>query len=367
MKHFTLLLFLFVGTHLFSQTDSTTTPQEEEDYSQYENATPTDGQNKIFCSPKIFDLSPARFVSIAWDHQLPYSMKLSQIGQFPSDTTNVIPNETANVNSTSGLRIFANIPVISSNKFLWQLGMNYWNVKYSFSDTKTPLPDSSVINNLQKNGLTTAGLHSTVFKPLNEKQFILLQVAADLSGNYTISAIQDLKFMRYSAAILWGKRPNDRKQWAIGLSRTYRAGESNIVPIILYNWTSPSRKWGTEILFPARAHVRKNFSARSLLMAGYELEGQSYRIGGISMPVDKELEIRRGELRFRLEFQRQIWGFIWGTIQAGYRYNYSFNADYTGKDGSDFFRGFVGTQKYAMINQLGGAAYFNIGIHLVSP
>jgi len=62
-----------------------------------------------------------------------------------------------------------------------------------------------------------------------------------------------------------------------------------------------------------------------------------------------------------------IWGFIWGTIQVGYRHNYSFNADYTEKGGSDFFRGFVGTQKYAMINKLGGAPYFNVGIHLVSP
>lgn len=85
------------------------------------------------------------------------------------------------------------------------------------------------------------------------------------------------------------------------------------------------------------------------------------------LPTDKELDIRRGELRFRLEFQRQIWGFIWGTIQAGYRYDYSFHADYTGKDGSDFFRGFTGSQKYAMMNELTGAAYFNVGIHLVSP
>lgn len=367
MKYFTLLLFLISGTRLIAQIDSTGTTKEEEDYSIYENATFNDGQSKIYCNPKIFDLSPARFVSIAWDQQLPYDMKLSQIGNFPTDTTNVKPYETANANRTSGIRVFANIPVISSNKFLWQMGLNYWNMKYDFSDINTPLPDKSVINQLEKNGLTTMGLHSTAFKPLNAKQFILVQFAADLSGNYKLSDIQNLKFARYSGAILWGKRPNDRKQWAIGLSRTYRAGEPNIVPIIMYNWTSPTRKWGTEILFPARIHVRKNFNSRSLILAGYELEGQSYRIGGIPIMANKELEIRRGELRFRLEFQRQIWGFIWGTMQAGYRYNYTFNADYTERDGSDFFRGFVGTQKYAMINELGGAAYFNLGIHLVSP
>lgn len=361
MKHFTLLLFLFVGNQLFSQTDST--KKVEEDYSIYENVTSTDGQNKTFCNPKIFDLSPSRFISIAWDQQLPYDMKLSQMGFYPKGSD--VATETTSVISTSGIRLFANIPVISSNKFLWQLGLNYWNMNYVFSENTTP--NTSVVQQLKEFGLTTMGLHSTAYKPLNDKQFILMQVSADLSGNYTLSNIQDFKFTRYSASILWGKRPNDRKQWAIGLSRTYRVGELNFLPIILYNWTAPNRKWGTEILFPARVHVRKNFNARSLVMAGYELEGQSYRIGGVKLPVDKELEIRRGELRLRLEYQRQIWGFIWGTIQAGYRHNYSFNADYTEKGGSDFFRGFVGKQEYAMINKLGGAPYFNIGIHLVSP
>ena len=103
------------------------------------------------------------------------------------------------------------------------------------------------------------------------------------------------------------------------------------------------------------------------MMAGYELEGQTYRIKGVTTPASKELELRRGELRFRAEFQRQLWGFIWGTVQAGYRYNYSYNADYISNSGQDFFRGFVGTQSYAMINKLGGALYFNVGIHLVSP
>jgi len=366
MRKITLLLISMIGTHFHAQTDSTKTT-EEEDYSQYENASYPGESSKIYCNAKIFDLSPMRFVSVAWDQQGPYSMDLSAPGTYAYDTKSVTPSETATINRTGGLRLYANIPVISTNKLLWQVGANYWKVNYKVSDFKTNSHDSSVLHRIEKHGLTTAGLHSTIFKPLNDKQFILVQFSSDLNGNYTFSDFQDLKYMRYSGAVLWGKRPNDRKQWAIGVSRTYRVGEVNYIPVILYNWTSASRKWGTEILFPARAHVRKNFNSRSLMMAGYELEGQTYLIRGVPLAVNKELEIRRGELRFRFEYQRQLWGFIWGTVQAGYRYNYSFNADYISKDGSDFFRGFVGTQSYAMINKLGGALYFNVGIHLVSP
>ena len=366
MKLFNLSFLVLLSTSVFAQTDSATTGAEE-DYSMYENVTFTEGQGKTYCNPKIFDLSPARFVSIAWDHQFPYHMELSKLGSYPKGTDLSVPNEQGHANATGGLRLYANIPVISSNKFLWQMGANYWNTQYNLSGLKSSTSDTAVLPGLKQHGLTTMGLHSTIYKPLNEKYFILAQAAADLNGNYHIDAPQSLKFLRYSASVLFGKRPHDRKQWAVGISRTYRTGELNYVPVFLFNWTAPSRKWGTEILFPARAHVRKNFNARSLILGGYELDGQSYRIAGMLGNQNKELELRRGELRFRLEYQRQLFGFIWGSVQAGYRHNFLFAGDYTDKNGSDFFRGFFGKQGYAFISDLSGALYFNVGIHLVSP
>jgi hypothetical protein len=101
------------------------------------------------------------------------------------------------------------------------------------------------------------------------------------------------------------------------------------------------------------------------MLIGYELEGQSYRLNGLS-DQNRSLELRRGELRLRTEFQKKLFGFIWGSLQLGYRHNYSYKADYL-DDGNDFYRGFFGKREYAMINNLIGAMYFQIGIHLVSP
>src|SRR5690606_4781952 len=124
-------------------------------------------------------------------------------------------------------------------------------------------------------GLRTAGINSTLYKPLNEYQFILVQGSLDMSGDYDLSLQSQARF---SLAALWGKRPHDRLQWAVGLSRTFRVGGMNYIPIFMYNWTSLDRKWGIEALLPARGAVRYNFSGTSLMMAGFELEGQSYRI-----------------------------------------------------------------------------------------
>lgn len=362
MRYFLLIcVFCFQNLDSFSQQDSLV-----EDYSEYDNVMYSDSKSKVFCNPKIFDLSPQKFISVAFDAQLPHSLSVSEIGSYLPDSKEGIISEKADLNYVGGLRLFTNIPVISKNSLLWQVGFNYWEVNYQVKNRTLASPQSNlVIDEIQK-GLRTGGIHTTLYKPLNDKQFILFQGSADLSGNYSIANPQSLNYLRYSAALLWGKRPSDRKQWALGVARTYRVGEMNYIPVVMYNWTSSSRKWGTEILFPARGHVRKNFSPGSLMLLGIELEGQTYRLNGLSDQM-RSLELRRGELRGRAEFQKKLFGFIWGSLQGGYRYNTSYNADNLNNNGKEFFRGFVGKQNYAMINDLAGAMYFQVGIHLVSP
>jgi hypothetical protein len=364
LKKYILYFSLCWAASGLAQQRDTIPPSEEEDYSQYENVTFTDASAKRFCSPKIFNLSPQRFVSVAWDMQLPYTMRLSSLGQY-ADNETVTPSETANINYTGGLRLSANIPVISKSSVVWQMGANFWDIRYQAKDQTSNAGSSGVIKNLDQRGLRTLGLNTTLFKPLNEKAFLLFQASGDLNGDYTLSDFQSLQFTRYSVAAIWGRRPHDRKQWGIGAARTYRVGEMNYIPVVMFNYTSANRKWGTEILFPARAHYRRTFNPRALLLAGYELEGGSYRLGYLSDD-KRNVEIRRGELRARLEYQRQLTGFVWLSLQAGWRYNWSFNADYL-SEGREFFRGFTGNQKYAMLNTIGNPLYFNVGFHLVSP
>ena len=46
--------------------------------------------------------------------------------------------------------------------------------------------------------------------------------------------------------------------------------------------------------------------------------------------------------------------------------NWSFNADEL-PGGNEFFRGLFGDQPFAMLNNLGGAPFAQVGVHLVSP
>lgn len=361
--------FLLAGLLAFASVAQAQVTDEEEDDTDYGAVELVDGgKTKTYANSRIVGTAPQRFVSVGWDVQGPYDMTFSPIGSHPAGTE-FAANQlaTGRAQYTGGFRLNANIPVISRNNLVWQMGATYWDTRYNITDIAGDATASGkdVLNALNQNGIRTGGINTTIYKPLGEYTFVLVQASVDMSGDYGFGLQNEV---RTSVAALWGKRPNDRKQWAVGLSRTYRVGAMNYIPIFLYNWTAPNRKWGIEALLPARGAVRYNIDRKSLIMAGFELEGQSYRLNGLSMLRSDQgsLEIRRGELRPRLEYMRQLTGYFWVGVQAGYRLNYSFDADVL-PSGKEFFRGFTGTQPFAMLNSLGSAPYAQITINFVSP
>ena len=368
------LLFCLVGFQSsFSQ-------EEEEDYSSY--GVVDDTPVKRYAKPTISGMSPQKFISIAFDAQMPYNYQFSDV-RFPQsnpgsgfdvDEENPTLNETGRARFTGGFRLNTNIPIISKSSFVWQSGLNYMDTRYNLTeDPNSPrnpvlLPDGTQVRSLgrilNEDGLRNLNWTNTFFFPINEKNFIVLQSQMDLSGNYNFGDFQPLNTVRFSTAAIFGKRVNDYYRWGIGVARTYRVGNLNYVPVLMYDWTSKNRKWGTEILFPARAYVRYNVNQNSLFLAGFDLEGQSYRIDDYSYD-GNSFEIRRGEVRPKIEFQTRLQGYFWLSMQAGYRMDWSYDADQL--DGNnDFFRGFFGDQQFGMINNLGNPLFFNVGINFVS-
>jgi hypothetical protein len=361
---FTLILLISVLSPAIAQTE------EEEDWDLYGDLELVDESKvKRFAKPTIVGMSPTRFLSLSYDRQLPYTMNLST-AKFPASGNSgwevdkdAPVSETGRVNFTGGLRFNSNIPVISKASLVWQSGLNYMRTGYSISDIKSQTPTSSLATILDEKGLNNLSWMNTVFVPISEQNFLIFQGSLDLSGDYDWG-LQPLGTIRWSLAAIYGKRVSENKRWGFGLARTYRVGNLNYVPVVMYDVTSANRKWGTEILFPARANARYNFSKNALLLFGYELEGQSYRIDQLSRQKNS-YEIRRGELRPRVELQKQLSGPFWLNFQAGYRIDYSFDVDEL-ENGKEFFRGFFGEQPFGMVNTLGNAVYFNLGISFVT-
>lgn len=362
MKHLFTPMAMCLSFFLGAQVDTTDT-FDDDDWDSYGDFDVVDEPTRLWADAKIIGMSPQRFFSLGYDYHMGYPMELGR------DASNANPEMQPNTTYTQGLRFTSNIPIISRNNFIWQSGLNYSEFGYNIDGIDSEESKSAdVANALNDNGLRVGSWVNTFYKPIGEKTFLLLQTQMDMAGDFGWS-LQPAEYVRYSGAILWGKRVNDYKQWAVGVSRTYRVGAMNYVPIVMYNWTSRSKKWGAEILAPARMHGRYAINNKNLILFGYELDGASHRLNGVTNAYGaNSIELRRGEIKARIDYQFQVTGFFWASIQVGYRINYAFQVDEV--DGRHDFTRLFGLgvdQDFWLNNGIGNTPYVHFSLNFVSP
>ncbi|MEQ1733102.1 MAG: DUF6268 family outer membrane beta-barrel protein [Bacteroidia bacterium] len=347
-----LLVPTLFSTIALAQTKPDSTKTEEEDFSMYAEVVeaPSNSKTKVYCSQKIVGLSPSKLISFGGDFVAAHTLGVDTINNYANNTTNLLNN--------TGVRFAANFPVISNNKMILSLGVNYLDFKYGIANTSAitnPLPHA-----LSKTGLRSYGVNGTLFKPFNAKMFGIVQFAADHNSASYLNEFNAKLGLKYSGAIIIGWKPHERLQYGFGVSQTYRGGSLNYLPVVLYNYTFKNKKCGIEMLLPARANFRYTINPRNLLFAGLEFEGNSYYMKPMITDFNlgsNNLQLHRSEIRPRITYEFRVHNFIWMSLQAGYRISYKFNIDDVATD----------TPPLIMENKLAGAPYVNISLNLVSP
>jgi hypothetical protein len=322
-----------------AQVDST----EVVDYSNFVDAEGI----KRYCNQKVINQLPQRIFSLGYEHQGDFLM--------PGVRTNATSSEIQDfrVSQVSALRVQANVPVISNTKIIWQLGANYWASKFDIDNPN----NNSFATGLDNSSLTSTGINTTVFKPLNEKNFVIVQASYDLNGVFQKWSDLTSEAFTFSGTVIYGWKTSDKNMIGTGISRTYRAGQILHLPVLLWNKTF-NEHWGMELLLPARGHVKYNFSTSNILQLGFELEGGQFLMNLPNSP-NGQVFIQRGELKPRVVWDKKVSGFIWLSAQAGLRYNYRFDVmnQYDAKEES---------QQY-FSTALGNPFYFNFSLNFVSP
>lgn len=275
-------------------------------------------KDTTFCTFLAAGQSPTKLLFVGYDFVAPNTITGNDF---------LVQENPQKVKFNGGLRIGGNLPVV--NKKRWSLNIGY-GFKRSAYDIDVTYPvgtySSGLYRHMNQRGLNSTMLNTSLFIPLNNRHFVLGFAQGEISGDYNFSRFWN-KFNTvrgsYSVVFGWHKRPN--QTIGFGVARTWRGGTAFWNPVFLWNQTF-NKHWGIELLLPARGFVRYNFSPRSLLLCGYELEGTSYNIGyyyGTWNPVYKDnFEYRRSELRTRITWEKQIYKFVWFSAQAGVRINY---------------------------------------------
>ncbi len=318
-------------------------------------------QVKAYCSNRLLGQSVTKLVTLGYDFQ--------GVHEISSPAGNQSISQLANVQT---LRFAVNYPVYSRNTALLNLGFEYQDTKYSFSENGNlahPFHQA-----LREEGLSRIGIVPTLFKPLNSRNWLLIQASVFIFSNDPTESIKAGK-LRYQAAAIYGWKVSDYKMWGIGASRTYIGGALNYLPVLYYRYSAQNGKWGIETVLPSKAFYRRTLNPKNVLNLGFYTEGGSFNLSNKTYDSQlgegqqilpgvgyNEPELRRAELRLNVSYDRALTKLFWISIEGGYRYNWSFDLD----DG-DFVRGFFSDKDYALTNDLSNPLFFQISLSFVSP
>ncbi len=297
---------------------------------------------KTYCNPIVSGQPVLKRLSLSYEMQPRYAAST----RFPNSQ---LPVEyTTNINLAHTIRVGYAKNIVVKPTLYMSFSAGYW-----FSSFNVTSPDNNSFSKL----LSQSRFHSitastNIFKPLNNKNYLLVNVSLEANGNQH-------SFRRFSGdnilaggAIIYGWKKSFKRMWGIGIFRGYRLGKVIHVPALLYN-SSFNKKWGVDALLPARANFRYSKSPKTMWLFGYEFDGTQFAVRQSNSIYDNTF-LQRGEIRPKIGLEKQIgksWAF---TFNTGIRFNgrFDISSDYAGKN-------------IVVENDPKAAIFVNAGIHIV--
>ena len=299
---------------------------------------------KTLCNPLVIGSIPKKALSFQYELQSSFSNNYSEKYRFPITTT------PSTINNVQSLRLNYYKSIITKPTCYLTLDMGYWYSKYAVSNTS---PASIFINDFNNNGFHSFTASTNFFKPINAKNFILINANVELNGNSKSFKKVGAKNIFAGGAIIYGWKKGFSSMVGVGVLRAYRLGRVIHIPAFLMN-KNFSPKWGIEMLLPARGVVRYTPNPKHIFTAGFDLEGGQFAYASNNTVLNNTF-FQRGEIRPKLGWEKALSKNTRFTTNAGLRLNG--RMDFTGKyDGKDL----------VVENRPATNFFINIGFHIVS-
>ena len=97
------------------------------------------------------------------------------------------------------------------------------------------------------------------------------------------------------------------------------------------------------------------------------MDGHTYAFQEAYSPAaNMQLALRRGDNRFRIQVEQQVYKLLWVAVQTGYKQNINFSYDLV-QDGKDKPIYVAGAPNFTAKNKLSNQLYFNITLYVAAP
>lgn len=314
------------------------------------------------CDPKLIGMARSKAFSISYGRIFDHSItSVSRDGSIGGDT--------AIVDRHNRFEVKGKFPIWNSPRLKIIGGIEYSFEEFNFK-TDQEASEYGFYSNIQSKHLQSLGLNFNFLVPLTEVTYTGFRATGDLNGDYTSEELPTSSFVKYSFSAVYGWKRCPTKSTGIGVFVNYTLGRRSIYPVFIYNNTF-NKRWGIEAIFPAFVKARFNFSRKSILYFGYEVDGASYNLTIKDPPLANyaSLQLRRSTVLGLLTYEQEIYDFLWIGISAGIRQPLSFNVTTQGDRPTDFnLKKFKFVSSDPLIrNNLGLAPFVQFTLFIVPP
>lgn len=298
---------------------------------------------KTYCNPLVAGQPSTKRLSLVYEIQ-------PAINTPTKFTNSALPVEyTTDISMAHSLRLGYAKNLVMKPKFYMSFSAGYWFSSFSIKNPE----NNSFARLLSQRYFHSFTASTNIFKPLNSKNFLLLNLSVEANGNGESLQNFSSDNLLAGGALIFGWKKGFKQMWGIGAFRGYRLGKVIHVPALLFN-SSFNKKWGVDALLPARANFRYTKSPKTMWLFGYELDGTQFAVRSAN-PLYNNTFFQRGEIRPKIGLEKQLnkyWAF---TANAGVRFNGRFDVstDYAG-------------DKLIVNNEPKPALFVNAGIHVVN-
>jgi hypothetical protein len=296
------------------------------------------------CNPIVMGQIPKKALSLTYEYQTGFD---NTYRNNYSLSPLKLQNRFDNVQS---VRFNHNRNLIVKPKAYMSMDLGYWYTRLGTGQASVPTAFTRAAGGAEFHSVT---LTTNTFFPLDQKHFLLLNVALEFNGNgRSFRNISGDNFFA-GGGLFYGWKDGFRSMKAVGVLRAYRFGRVAHVPAFLMNHNF-NKKWGLEMLLPARAAVRYSPDAKNFITAGYDLEGGQFAFEAPNSPLDNSF-FQRGEIRPRLGYEMALNKNTRLTFNAGVRINGRF-------DWADNYDG----KRLVVENDPDTNLFANVGFHIVN-
>jgi hypothetical protein len=306
-------------------------------------------KDRSFCNPSVIGLPRPKAIIVKYEIQPGYNItSTGKLGNYGDSKGRIGRNQRFDVR----LRF----PIINKPSLIIAGGIKYTHEEFRFSDDQ--VVTYPFYKDLEDRPLKSAGIHFYVLKPTKNKKYFILRASFDLNGDYGSDKFGKTEFLKLSITPLIGWKQNDNLSYALGLSYGYSFGVPLVIPVFSFN-KNFNCNFGLEAVLPISLRLRYTSNEKNYLYAGVELGGASYRLNNDNTPFTdyNKLHLFRSELRYTVNYERQIHDWLWFGIEGGYRQNLQFNLTNGPREKSDVI----------IKNRLSGSSIINASIFVVPP